>query len=339
MFFRAIRGESIERFPVWMMRQAGRYQASYQKLRKSYSFNDMIHQPELGADVTLLPINESGFDAAILFSDILVVCEALGCNLNFIDGIGPVIDNPINLTTDLDRLKCDDPSQAFAHIFSEIQIIKQRLPHDIPLIGFAGAPFTVASYMMGSGKGHDLKQFKKMMFETPDLVHAVLQQLTDFTAFYISEQIKAGVDLIQIFDSWNQVLSWSDMQVFALPYIKQMIAKIENPNNIPIFMFGLGNSVFYPLLQDIGLSGISFDSRIDIARARDLIDDSLVVQGNLDPYLLLAPQPVLEQALHEMLESMRHSKRYIVNLGHGIMPDVPEENVKFFVDYVKNFAL
>lgn len=338
LYIRAARGERTERFPIWIMRQAGRYMKEYQKVKGKHTFMEMMQIPEVATEVTLQPIKAFGMDAAILFSDILVVSDAMGAGLDYIEQKGPVFKNPIQSEKDLQKMDPKNTAAKLDYVMQAIKLIKKELkPLNVPLIGFAGAPFTVASYMLGDGQGHDLKKFMKILFGQTPLVKKTLETLVDVTADYLNGQIKAGVDAIQIFDSWTNVLSWDLFKEFSLPYMAEVIKKLDNPKKIPITVFGTANSNFYPLLQDIGADVISFDSRIDILEARNNVRTDMAVQGNLDPHYLYAPSAVLKEKTMMLLNSMEDSSGFIFNLGHGVFPDVNESQIKLLVETVKKF--
>ncbi|MFA6914906.1 MAG: uroporphyrinogen decarboxylase [Parachlamydiales bacterium] len=337
-YIQAAKCQPVQHFPIWLMRQAGRYMKAYQKMREKYSMKQLITTPELACEVTLQPIEAFHMDAAIIFSDILTVPDALGIGIEFIDQKGPVAKHPIRSQKDVDRLRPEEISVTTSYVMEAIKLAKEALkPHKTPLIGFAGAPFTVASYIVGKGEGHDLNEFMGLISNQPALIKSLLDKLTEATIIYLNEQIKAGVDAIQIFESWCNVLSWNSFKELSLPYLKQVISRLDNPNNIPVTVFGTTFSVFYPLIEGIGADVISIDSRIDISNVRKVVKPTIALQGNLDPYFLLCSKSVLEKEVMSILKSMQGTKGYIFNLGHGVTPNVPEDNVKFLVDLVKNF--
>lgn len=337
-YIKSAKCKPVEHFPIWLMRQAGRYMKVYQKLRQKYTMKQLISSPELACEVTMQPIKAFGPDAAILFSDILTVPDALGIGIDFIDGKGPVAAHPIRSQADVDRLNPEAMVHQLDYIVNAIKLIKEELKaYKTPLIGFAGSPFTVGSYVVGKGEGHDLKEFMGLVSKHPAMIKSLLEKLTKATILYLNLQIKSGVDALQIFDSWSSVLSWNSFQELSLPYLKRILAELDNPEKIPVTVFGTSYSAFYPLLQDIGVDVISVDSRVDISIIRKNVKPNIALQGNLDPYFLLAPKAVLEKEALSILKSMQGSTGYIFSLGHGVTPDVPEDNVKFLVDLVKNF--
>ncbi len=338
LYIRAALGQKTERFPIWMMRQAGRYMREYQNIRKHYPLVEMFKTPEIVAKVTLQPITAFGMDAAILFSDILVIPDALGLGLNFIENQGPVFSRPIETMAQIDALDLNCLHERLEYVYTSIRLTQAQLkPLNIPLIGFAGGPFTVASYCVGSGKGHDLNTVLKFYFSQPHLMHRFLDVIADATILYLNRQIMAGVDAIQLFESWMSVLSRELFIELALPYLKKVIEGIQRPSHVPITLFGLANSVFYPLLMDLDIQVIGFDSKAHLPEMRKAIPYQFAIQGHLDPYFLLAPHSILKSQVSKLLDSMQGSSGYIFNLGHGVMPEVPEENVLRVVEQVKAF--
>jgi len=338
LYIRTARCQQTERFPVWMMRQAGRYMSAYQQIRQKHSLMQMFRNPDIVAEVTLQPIRAFGMDAAILFSDILVVPDALGLGLSFVDNQGPCFAKPIQSMDDVQSLEPEKILEKLDYVMQGIALTKKGLEAYAPitpLIGFAGAPFTVASYIVGNGKGHSLPEFMKIMLSAPEMIHALLHKIAEATILYVNKQIEAGVDAIQFFDSWTNVLSLTFFKELALPYLKKVIAAIHNPKKIPIAVFGLANSVFYPFLQESGATVIGFDSHADMRVMRQAITPAIAIQGNLDPHLLYAPRKVLEDTVLSMLISMRNSRGFIFNLGHGIFPDIQEDQIRCVVDLVK----
>lgn len=337
LFIQAAKGKPVERVPIWLMRQAGRSMKVYRDLRQKYSMIEVMTTPELASEVTMQPVKAYGVDAAILFSDILVVPDALGLGLEYHDSKGPLIARPIQTQADVDRLDLDLIPGRLNYVLEAIKLVKQELSDSqTPLIGFAGSPFTIASYIVGEGKGHDLKQFMPIVFANLRMIHHLLDIISKATIRYLNAQIKAGVDAVQIFDSWSNVLAWPYFKELSLPYLKQVIAGLDNPRHIPVIVFGTSYGTFYPLLIDSGADVISIDSHVDIADVRKNVPERIALQGNLDPYFLLAPQSIIKEQATSILESMR-GKGFIFNLGHGVLPAVPQENVKFLVDLVKQF--
>ena len=329
---KALSGEHTDGPPVWLMRQAGRHMQAYRDLRERYSFLQMCHEPDLITHVTLLPIQAYQVDAAILFSDILVIPEAMGIGLRFEDKIGPLIERPVRNLQDIEQLPSPDMTK-LQFVAEGIRQLKSVL--DVPLIGFCGAPFTVASYMIEGKTSRDLKNTKMWMLRDPVAFHLLLRKIADWSIAYLKLQIEAGVDAIQIFDSWANSLSYSGFQEFSLAYLK-MILDALRPYQIPVILFCRGSSVFAPELATLCPDGIGLDWNCHIGQMRRHIPATIALQGNLDPHILYAPLHKLEMEVKAILEHMKDDSRFIFNLGHGIAPDVTEEAVKTLVDCVKS---
>lgn len=333
LLMKALRCENTSRPPVWLMRQAGRYMASYRSIRQNYSFLEMCHDPDLIAKITLLPINEFNMDAAILFSDILIIAEALNIKVQFVDGVGPVIEQPLNTQEDVDALPLpDDLCVSLKFVEKGIHLVKKELK--VPLIGFCGGPFTVASYFIEGKSSRDLKKTKQWMLRNPLGFHCLLSKLADWSAAYLNRQIAAGIDAIQIFDSWAQVLAYPQFREFSLFYLKEIMKKLSDPS-IPVILFCKGSSVFAPALAEIKPHAISLDWNCDMKLMRQNVSSQIALQGNLDPSILYAPKQTLVKEVQALLQAMKGDKGYIFNLGHGIYPDVSEDSVRTLVNCVK----
>jgi uroporphyrinogen decarboxylase len=315
------------------MRQAGRYMASYRSLRQRYSFLELCHTPELMTQVTLLPIQAFELDAAILFSDILVIPEALGVGLQFEDQRGPIIEKPLRTAADVANLSTHPDMDRLRYVE---QGIRSLLPHlQVPLIGFCGAPFTLASYMIEGQTSRDLKKTKQWLFQDPTSFHALLQLLADWSVAYLKLQIAAGVQAIQIFESWSHLLAEPQFQECSLVYLDYILKQLVH-TDIPIILFCRGSSVFAPLLAPLQPSCISLDWNCQMAKMRQVIRSSIALQGNLDPSVLLAPVSTIKKQVDHILDSMQGDPGFIFNLGHGILPDTPEESVHFLTTYIKD---
>jgi len=334
LFLQALHCRNTSRPPVWLMRQAGRYMSSYRALRQKYSFLQMCHDPELIVETTLLPINTFDMDAAILFSDILVIPEAMGVGLHFEEQKGPVIERPVVDQNSIDLLPDPDISK-LKYVAQGIVELKKQLK--VPLIGFCGAPFTVASYMIEGQTSKDHKKTKRWMVKDPEGFHALLKKIADWTAAYLRMQIEAGVDAIQIFDSWANALSHHSFLEFSLAYLKLLLDSVNTtPRKPPVILFCRGSSVFAPYLAQIQPAGIGLDWNCHMASMRKQVPRSIALQGNLDPDILHAPLPRLELEVKQILQEMKGDRGFIFNLGHGVTPDVPEEAIRTLVDCVKN---
>ena len=335
LFLRALKGETVERPPVWMMRQAGRYLPEFRALRDKYDFFTRCETPELAAEITVQPIRIVKPDAAILFSDILVTGEAMGGDLSFTQGIGPKFANPVRTAADVDALETE-VGDRLQYVADAIKVVQQRLNGSIPLIGFAGAPFTVMSYLVEGGSSKDFKLTKLMLHNHPELAHKLLAKIAKVTTDYLNLQIAAGVNAVQIFDSWAQALSWDDYREFSHQYIEQIIAGL-NRKDIPVISFCKGSSVFAPLMAEAKPDVISIDWNVDLKDIKHRLPAGMAVQGNLDPHILYADKSVIKDRIHRLFERMRGEDGFIFNLGHGIMPDIPFDNVKYAVEVIKEF--
>ncbi|WP_262246825.1 uroporphyrinogen decarboxylase [Parapedobacter soli] len=335
LLIRAAFSKPTERPPVWMMRQAGRFMPEYWDIKNKYSFLEMCKTPEIAADVTMLPVDLLGIDAAILFSDILVTGEAMGGQLSFEQGVGPRFANPVRTREDAEALRTDVLDK-LQYVGDAIRAVQRRLQGRIPLIGFAGAPFTVLSYLVEGGSSRDFKRTKLLLNNEPDLAHLILQKIADVTVDYLNMQIAAGVNALQLFDSWAQALSWDDYRVFAHTYNSQIISRLHR-KDIPIISFCKGSSVFAPVMADAGPDVVSVDWNADLRNIKDSLPQGVAVQGNLDPFVLYADKKVIKEKILQLFERMRGQDGFIFNLGHGIMPDIPFDNVKYAVEVVKEF--
>ncbi|MET4140490.1 uroporphyrinogen decarboxylase [Pedobacter sp. UYP1] len=335
LFLDAAWSKQTERPPVWMMRQAGRFMPEYWEIKNKYSFLEMCKTPEIAADVTMLPVDLLGIDAAILFCDILVTGEAMGGDLSFTQGIGPRFANPVRTLKDVENLNVDCLDQ-LEYVADAIKVIQQRLNGSIPLIGFAGAPFTVMSYLVEGASSKDFKLTKLLMHNHPEVAHKLLAKIANVTADYLNLQIAAGVNAIQIFDSWAMALSWNDYQEFSHRYIQEIIANL-NRKDIPVISFCKGSSVFAPIMATAKPDVISVDWNADLLNIKQALPAGIAVQGNLDPHILYAEKPVIKKHILQLFERMRGEKGFIFNLGHGIMPDIPFDNVKYAIDFIKEF--
>lgn len=335
LFIQAALGQKTYRPPVWMMRQAGRFMKEYWEIKNKYSFLEMCKTPEIAADVTMLPVDLLGIDAAILFSDILVTAEAMGGQLSFEQGVGPRFSNPIKNKKDIEDLQIEVDSK-LQYVPDAIKVIQQRLNKSIPLIGFAGAPFTVMSYLIEGGSSKDFKKTKLFIHNEPALAHLLLSKIATVTANYLNMQIAAGVDAVQIFDSWALALCWDDYKEFSHQYIKQIITQL-NRKDIPVISFCKGSSVFAPLMAEAQPDVISIDWNVDLKDIKQRLPKNISVQGNLDPHILYADRKVIKSRIWGLFERMRDENGFIFNLGHGIMPDIPFDNVKYAIEVVKDF--
>lgn len=333
-FLKACRGEKTDYTPIWMMRQAGRYLPEYQKVRGNVTFLELCKSPELCVEVTLQPIDLLNMDAAILFSDILIPMEAMGGQLDFHEGKGPVFANTVRSEKDLDQLIVPDPIETMGFVMETIKLLRKELK--VPLIGFAGAPFTCATYLIEGGSSKVFWETKKLMFTQPELFHKLMDKITETTILYLREQAKAGAQALQLFDSWAGVLAPCDFRQFALPYVQKILASLKE-FDIPLIYFANNGAT---LLEDSITSGanvIGLDWRINIADAIKRVGD-LAVQGNIDPFALLLPQDKLKARIGRLLDDAKDAKGHIFNLGHGIHQFTPPEQAKFAVETVHELS-
>ncbi|NGM63081.1 uroporphyrinogen decarboxylase [Sphingobacterium sp. SGG-5] len=334
LLIRAALSQPTERPPVWMMRQAGRFMPEYWEIKNKYSFLEMCKTPEIAADVTMLPVDLLGIDAAILFSDILVTAEAMGGDLSFEQGVGPRFSNPIRSLADVEQLSVDCLDK-LQYVAEAIKVIQQRLDGRIPLIGFAGAPFTILSYLVEGGSSKDFKQTKLLLNNEPAMAHLILQKIADVTVEYLNMQVDAGVNALQLFDSWALALSWNDYREFAHRYNHYILSKIKR--SVPVISFCKGSSVFAPIMAEANPDVISVDWNADLKNIKQSLPEGIAVQGNLDPFVLYADKKVIKTKILDLFERMRGENGFIFNLGHGIMPDIPFDNVKYAVDVIKEY--
>lgn len=334
LLLKALRGEKTSRTPVWMMRQAGRFLPDYIKLRDKYSFFERCQTPELATEITVMPVDQVGVDAAILFSDILVVPQAMGLEVQLIEKTGPLLPHPIKTKEDLQRIQVPDVNDRLSYVFEALKMIKQTLNGRVPLIGFAGAPFTILCYMVQGKGSKTFDEAKSFCYQQPEVAHALLQMVTDTTIAYLREQIKAGADTVQIFDSWGGLLSPEAFETFSLQYIRQIVAALKDM--APVIVFAKGAWFALEEMAATGASGLGIDWSIKPRLARQFAGDNVTLQGNFDPAALLAPIPEIERMTKQMLRDFG-PHRHIANLGHGILPNVPVDHARAFIETVKGY--
>ena len=334
LILRVLRGEAVERTPVWMMRQAGRYLPEYIQLRNKYSFFERCQRPELACEITLQPVDIIGVDAAILFSDILVVPQAMGLEVQLVEKLGPLLPDPIKTSADLARVCVPNVDETLGYVFEAIKMIKQELNGRVPLIGFAGAPWTILCYMVQGKGSKTFDEAKSFCYQNPMLAHQLLQMITDTTIAYLKGQVKAGVDMVQIFDSWGGLLSKKDFETFSLQYINQIVAALKE--EVPTIIFAKGAWSSLGDMAATGAHGLGIDWCIEPAMARQLAGDKIALQGNFDPAKLMLPIPELQSEVKSMLAAFGKG-HHIANLGHGILPHIPVAHAKAFVDTVKEY--
>jgi uroporphyrinogen decarboxylase len=331
-FLRACRREPVDVTPVWFMRQAGRYMPEYRAIRKKYSLLEICYQPELAAEVTLQPIRALGVDAAILFADILLPVIPLGLGLEFAKGEGPVIGKPVRTLEDVRALKPVHAEVDLGYVLEAIRILRGEL-NGTPLIGFCGAPFTVASYIVEGGVSREFLKTKTMMYAAPEVWQALMEKLSAILAEYLVAQIRAGAQAVQVFDSWVGALNPQDYEKFVLPY-SQKVLQAAKTQNVPVIHFGTNTTTLLPLMKRAGGDVIGLDWRIPLDDGWSLLGGDVAVQGNLDPALLFAPLPELQARVQDILRRAGGRPGHIFNLGHGILQHTPVDNVKAVVDMV-----
>jgi len=334
-FLRACRGQDVDYTPVWLMRQAGRYLPEYQAVRQGVDFLTLCKTPKLAAEVTIQPVEILGVDAAILFSDILVLVEAMGMKLEFSEKKGPQLHEPIRNRALAERLIVADPEDDLDYVLETIRILRERL--EVPLIGFSGAPFTLATYMIEGEGSKSFVNTKKMMFASPTLFNYLMDKITDSVIAYLRAQIRAGAQAIQIFDSWAMALSPEDFRDYSLPYVKRVVQELKK-EGVPIIYFANGCAGILKDIKKTGADVIGIDWRIDIGEAVKRLGKKFAVQGNLDPTALFLPEEKLRQRVEDILDKASPAKGHIFNLGHGILPETPVEGAKALVRAVHELS-
>ena len=332
LLLKTLRGEATSRPPVWMMRQAGRYLPEYMVLREKYGFFERCQTPELACEITLQPVDIIGVDAAILFSDILVVPQAMGLEVQLVESKGPYLPEPVKTKKDMQRVRVPDVHETLQYVFDAIGLIKKELNGRVPLIGFAGAPWTILCYMVQGKGSKTFDEAKAFCYTQPELADELLQMITDTTIAYLKAQVKAGADTVQVFDSWGGLLGPADFEHISLKYIRQIVTALKD--EVPVIVFAKGAWHSLDAMAATGAAGLGIDWCITAQNARAFAGKKVTLQGNFDPAKLLSPIPVIRQEVKNMIRSFGNS-RYIANLGHGILPNVPVDHARAFVDTVK----
>ncbi len=342
-FLKACRREEVDRTPVWLMRQAGRYMPEYRAVRERHGFLQMVKTPDVATEITLQPINAFEVDAAIIFADILPPLEGMGLQLTYEKGEGPIIHNPLRTQADVAALRQPDPRETVAYTIDAVRLTKRELGGRVPLIGFSGAPFTLASYAIEGGGSKEYRLTKLMMYREPELWHTLMSKLATLVGDYLLAQIEAGADAVQIFDSWVGALSPYDYERFVLPYMQEVMARVKGAttNNadtteppVPVIYFGTGTSGLLPLLRQTDADVLGVDWRIQLDDAWAEIGPGFAIQGNLDPMALFAPWPEVERRAADILDRAAGRPGHIFNLGHGILTETPVENVARLIEFV-----
>jgi uroporphyrinogen decarboxylase len=336
-FLRACNGEAVRPVPVWLMRQAGRYLPAYQEIRRKTDFLTLCKTPELAAEVTIQPVDILGVDAAILFSDILIPLECMGIELDFHEGRGPVLNPPVRTEQDLEKLHSIDPDADVSFILETIRILRKELSGKVPLIGFSGAPFTLATYMIEGGTSKSFVNTKRMLFESPHLFSRLMDLLTEVVLSYIRAQIKAGAQAIQVFDTWAGTLTREDYKRHALPYVTRIFKGLDGLE-VPFIYFVYDGGHVLEIIRDSGAEVIGLDWRTDIETAISRLGPDAVVQGNLDPCALFLPEHELRNRVDSILRQGREAKAHIFNLGHGILPEISPGKARLLVELVHELS-
>lgn len=334
-FLKACRGEKTEYTPVWIMRQAGRYLPEYQAVRSEVDFLTLCKTPELAAKVTLQPVERLGVDAAILFSDILIPVEAMGMQLEFSDRKGPVLDDPVRNKSGVERLVIPDTEDSMPFVIETIKILRRGL--EVPLIGFSGAPFTLATYMIEGGGSKNFLHTKRMMFQNPGLFNMLMDKITLTVISYLTAQIRAGAQAVQLFDSWAGALASGDYKEYALPYVKRAISELKK-EGVPVIYFANDCAGLLKEVKKTGADVIGVDWRIDLHEAIKKLGKKYAVQGNLDPCALFLPREKMEDKVKDILYKGEFAKGHIFNLGHGILPETPVENAVAMVEAAHRYG-
>ncbi len=330
LLLKALHKENTDRAPVWLMRQAGRYMPEYMQVRKRVSFLELCKTPELACEVTLQPVDILGVDAAILFSDILIPIEPIGINLNF--NPSPVITNPVRTEADVNKLTTFIPESHAPFVYKTIDLLVKQL--NVPLIGFSGAPFTLACYMAEGAGSKSFIEIRKMMLNTPKIFHTLMRKLTEDTIKYLNAQVEHGCAALQMFDTWAGILPPLEYKEMVFPYVKEISESVT----APFIYFAKDGSAYFDTIKELNCAGIGVDWKINILEADKKLDHKFTIQGNMDPALLFASKEIITQTASKILEEGKVCKGYIFNLGHGIMPATPVENVKHLINVVKGIA-
>ncbi|MGC4065629.1 MAG: uroporphyrinogen decarboxylase [Polyangiaceae bacterium] len=332
-FLRACRGQAVDTTPVWFMRQAGRYMPEYRAIREKHKLLEICKTPELAVAVTLQPVRAYAVDAAILFADLLLPLEPMGAPFDFFSGEGPVIERPVRSAADVASLRIVEPEEGLGYVLSTIGVLKRELEGKTPLIGFAGGPFTLASYLVEGGKSANYLRTKRMMYEAPALWHELLGKLAEVVRRFLRAQVAAGADAVQLFDSWVGALSPIDFETYVEPHLSHILKDVESLG-VPVIHFGTGTQSLLEHQQRAGGSVIGVDWRTPLSDAVKRLGPNAVVQGNLDPILLFAPREVLGARISEVIESGRSARGHVFNLGHGILPETSPDAVAWVAERV-----
>jgi uroporphyrinogen decarboxylase len=341
-FLRALRGEPTDHTPVWIMRQAGRYLPEYRATRaEAGSFLDLCRNPQLACEVTMQPLRRFPLDAAILFSDILTVPDAMGLGLSLNEGIGPRFERPVRTAADIARLPVPDPEDELHYVMEAVRTIVKALEGSLPLIGFSGSPFTLATYMVEGGSSKDFRRIKGMIYESPELAHRLLDVTTDAVIAYLNAQIAAGVNSLMVFDTWGGVLGWRAYREFSLGYLARIVdsLNLETANGrVPVVLFTKGGGQWVEDIAATGCDGIGLDWTASLRDVRQRLGEGITLQGNMDPMSLYASPESIREEVRAVLDDFGTPGRHIFNLGHGVLPDIDPEHVAVMVDAVHSLS-
>ena len=341
-FIRALLRQSVDVTPVWMMRQAGRYLPEYRETRKhAGSFLNLCKTPELACEVTLQPLVRYSLDAAILFSDILTIPDAMGLGLNLVENVGPQFDKPVRTASDIKALSVPDPESDLGYVMDAVRLIRKELDGSVPLIGFAGSPWTLATYMVEGGPTKEFGLVKGLMYDDPESMHYLLNILADSVALYLNAQIVAGAQAVMIFDTWGGILTPASYQQFSLHYMNKIVSQLDRQYDghvIPVILFTKGGGDWVRDIAATGCDAIGVDWTKNIGIVRKEVGDQVALQGNLDPCVLYASSEVIKQEVSSVLESYGHGNGHVFNLGHGIHQHIDPENVAVFIDAVHELS-
>ena len=342
IFLKALLKQNIDRTPVWMMRQAGRYLPEYRQVREQAgSFMKLCTNPELACEVTLQPLRRFAFDAAILFSDILTIPDAMGLGLGFTEGEGPKFERPLRTAEDIKKLPIPDPVIELGYVIDAVSLIRKNLQGSVPLIGFSGRPWTLATYMIEGGSSKSFKKVKGLMYNDPALMHILLDKLAQSVASYLNAQIRAGAQAVMLFDTWGGMLASEDYAEFSLYYAKQvreLLITEYDGQLIPTILFTKGGGLWLESMADSGYDALGLDWQTDIAKARARVGGKVALQGNMDPVALYANPDVITEKVKTVLQKYGQGSGHVFNLGHGILPDINPEHVKAMVDAVHRYS-
>ena len=341
-FLRALMRQPVDMTPVWMMRQAGRYLPEYRETRtKAGDFLALCMNTELACEVTLQPLRRYALDAAILFSDILTIPDAMGLGLYFEEGEGPRFRKPVRTERDVMSLTAINPERDLPYVLDAVTLIRRELNGAVPLIGFSGSPWTLATYMIEGGSSRDFSYAKKMLYDAPELLHQLLTVLADSVAAYLNAQIAAGAQAVQIFDTWGGALSHAAYETFSLAYMTRVVRQLQRQREgraVPVILFTKGGGQWLELMVDSGCDALGLDWTVDIGRARQRVGSSVALQGNMDPAILRASPTAIRTEVKRIVDSFGPHAGHVFNLGHGITPDVPPEHARCFIDAVHEFS-